>query len=53
MGTTNKLEELKKFFDEVHVEDLTIKISYAIGYLEDDDKVSKQDFINFLREIVY
>ena len=46
-------DALKKFFDEVHVEDLTIKISYAIGYLEDDNKVSKQDFINFLRELIY
>lgn len=53
MGTTNKLEELKKYFEEEHIEDLTLKILYAIGYLEDDDKVSKQDFINFLREIVY
>lgn len=53
MGTTNKFEELRNFFEEVHIEDLTIKILYAIGYLEDDDKVSKQDFINFLRELIY
>ena len=53
MGTTNKLEEIKKYFEEEHLEDFTQKIAYVIGYLEDDDKVSKQDFINILREIVY
>lgn len=53
MGTTNKLEKIKKYFEEEHIEDLTLKISYAIGYLEDDDKVSKQDFIKILREVIY
>ena len=29
------------------------KMAYVIGYLEGDDKVSKQDFNNILREIIY
>ncbi len=53
MGTTNKLEEIKKYFEEEHIEDLLSKIGFTIGYLEDDNNVSKQDFINILRAITY
>lgn len=53
MGITNKLEEIRQDFELLHIEDITQRIAYVIGYLEGDSKVSKQDFINFLRELIY
>ena len=44
------MEEIQKYFKESNVKDITQRIAYIIGYLEDDDRISKKDFIEILRK---